>query len=111
MMTGRMATPAETRRVEKAMQTLDMDAVDAQVQEMIKTRFDLLDVAARLKMLREKQGRTVRDIAAQSGIEAGNLSNLENGKVASPRIDTIAKWARALDARIELRIVPEVEQK
>jgi transcriptional regulator with XRE-family HTH domain len=54
-----------------------------------------VDVAARLRELREGQGMSMRALAQKSGLSANALSMIERGR-ASPSVSTLNKLAEAL---------------
>jgi transcriptional regulator with XRE-family HTH domain len=59
-------------------------------------------IAARRKYLR----LTMRDIKTRAGIDIGTLSLYERGKVASVRLDILAKLAIVLEMPLEQLIEP-----
>lgn len=69
-----------------------------------------VDVAARLRDLREARGISMRALAAQSGLSANALSMIERGK-ASPSVSTLYKLAGALGISITAFFEMENEKK
>lgn len=61
-------------------------------------------IGSRIKELRKNRGLKAKDLAAQTGIDAGNLSKIESGQF-SVGLDILSKIARVLGARVDL--VPE----
>lgn len=53
---------------------------------------------------RERAGLTQKELAERVGMRQGNLSRLENGN-GNPSINTLAKIARGLGKRLEIRLV------
>ena len=53
-------------------------------------------VMAELKAERERQGLTLAQLAARSGIDKGAISKLETGRQANPTVDTLSRIAGAL---------------
>ena len=51
------------------------------------------------KELRQRQGLTLRQFCQKNGLDPGNISRLERGKVPTPGRNTLEKYARCL--RIE----------
>ena len=49
-------------------------------------------------------------MGARMNISSGNLSKLETGHVAAPRIDTLERWAKALGVSVEIRLVRDGKQ-
>ncbi|MFH1184172.1 MAG: helix-turn-helix domain-containing protein [Chloroflexota bacterium] len=58
-----------------------------------------MDVAVRLRELREAQGISMRALAQRSGLSANALSMIERGR-ASPSVSTLNKLAEALGVSI-----------
>lgn len=58
-------------------------------------------IGARIKELRQNQNIDAKTLALRAGINASNLSRIEQGHY-SVGFDTLAKIANALNARIEL---------
>jgi len=53
------------------------------------------NVGERLRSIRETLGLTQREAAAKAGMRHQYLSSLENGRVANPSLDTLARLAAA----------------
>lgn len=69
-----------------------------------------VDVAARLRELREGQGVSMRALASRSGLSANALSMIERGKT-SPSVSTLYKLAAALGVSITAFFGVEYEKK
>ncbi|MCB9112887.1 MAG: helix-turn-helix transcriptional regulator [Anaerolineales bacterium] len=69
-----------------------------------------VDVAMRLRELREARGISMRALASQSGLSANALSMIERGKT-SPSVSTLYKLADALGVSITAFFGPENEKK
>lgn len=69
-----------------------------------------VDVASRLRELREGRGISMRQLAAQSGLSANALSMIERGKT-SPSVSTLYKLADALGVSITAFFGGETEKK
>ena len=65
-------------------------------------------IGNRIKELRKSSGIKAKDLADQTGIDAGNLSKIENGQF-SVGFDLLSKIARVLGCRVDL--VPEKEEE
>jgi DNA-binding XRE family transcriptional regulator len=61
----------------------------------------ILNLAARFKAERERQGLTLAEVAEHMGIGAPALSRLETGKMPDPTLATLHKWAEALGRKLE----------
>ncbi len=62
---------------------------------------DRIRIGTRIREIREEKGIEARDLAKLVGIDAGNLSKIENGK-HSVGIDILSKIAAALGKKIDL---------
>ena len=58
-----------------------------------------------LRKMREQDQLSLFDVSERSGMDKAMLSRLENGHVANPGIETIARYLDALDKEIEWRVV------
>ena len=58
-------------------------------------------IGTRIKELRQKQNIDARTLAIRAGIDASNLSRIEQGRY-SVGLDILAKIANALNARVEI---------
>ncbi|MBE0670597.1 MAG: helix-turn-helix domain-containing protein [Anaerolineales bacterium] len=69
-----------------------------------------VDVASRLRELRESRGISMRALGAKSGLSANALSMIERGKT-SPSVSTLYKLADALGVSITAFFDRETEKK
>jgi hypothetical protein len=60
----------------------------------------VLELLAALRLERERLGLTLSEVSRRTGIDTGDLSRLENGKVPDPRTSTLTRYARALGKRL-----------
>lgn len=58
-----------------------------------------------LRLMREQAQLSLAELSQRSGMDKAMLSRLENGHVANPGIETIARYVNALDKDIEWRVV------
>jgi len=56
--------------------------------------------AAALRAERERQGLSLTDLAARSGLERSAISKLETGKVLNPNLSTLRRYAAALGKQL-----------
>lgn len=61
---------------------------------------DRARIGARIREIREERGMEARDLAKLAGIDAANLSRIENGKY-SVGFDILAKIATALGKKVD----------
>jgi hypothetical protein len=64
----------------------------------------ILTLVAKFKAERERQGRTLAEVAERMGIDAPALSRLETGKMLNPTLATLHKWAEALGRELEVEL-------
>lgn len=69
-----------------------------------RAEFDRLQLARKVKGLREKKKMTQLRLAVLAGTQQPNIARLESGKVV-PKLDFLEKVARALGGRLDVRIV------
>ncbi len=60
-----------------------------------------LPVGRRIKELREAAGITQQQLAVKAGLSVSNLSQIEQGQKADPRISTLYALAVALDVSLD----------
>lgn len=65
---------------------------------------NLRSLVGNLRKLREQVPLSLSEVAEKSGMDKAMLSRLENGHVANPGIETIARYLDALDKVLEWRI-------
>ena len=53
-----------------------------------------------LEMYRNKKGYSKSELERKTGISTRTIEFIEHGKVKNPRLDTLAKLAKALDITI-----------
>lgn len=61
---------------------------------------ELMQLAAALKVEREKAGLSLADLSDRTGLDRAAISRLENGVKDNPTIATLGRYARALGLRI-----------
>jgi hypothetical protein len=65
----------------------------------------LLELLAALRLQRERLGLSLSEVSRRTGIDTGDLSRLENGKIYDPRSSTLSRYARALGKRLSWSLV------
>jgi transcriptional regulator with XRE-family HTH domain len=68
---------------------------------------ELRRVLHALRSERQRQGLSLADVAARSGIDKAALSRLETGKQINPTIDTLWRYAQALGKRLAWGVLDE----
>lgn len=61
---------------------------------------ELADAIAQLRAERQRQGLSLSELSARSGIDRATLSKLETGKVSNPTVGTLRALAGALKKHI-----------
>ena len=60
----------------------------------------------RLKDVRKSLGMTQVELAAEAGISQNRVSDIENGRTSSLRVDTLKRYANALGCDVEILFNP-----
>jgi transcriptional regulator with XRE-family HTH domain len=55
----------------------------------------------KLRDIRKKSGKTLRQISFESDVTESQIIQIENGTTKSPKIDTLMNLAKALDCDIK----------
>lgn len=66
---------------------------------------------ALLKSTREATGLSLADVAVRTGIDKANLSRLENAEDANPTLDTLQRYAQALNKELVITLTEKSEQQ
>src|SRR6202007_2552841 len=66
----------------------------------------ILDLLARFKAVRQRQGLTLAEVAERMGGDPPALSRLETGKMLNPTLATLLKWAEALGQKLYVDLSP-----
>lgn len=91
---ARSASPESRAAEARAAALDDRDAPNAAGS------LDMIGLLRMLRAERERQGLSLTDAAARSGIEKSFLSKLELGKVANPTVGTLRGLAEALGLKL-----------
>lgn len=67
--------------------------------------FDLRAVVGELRKAREAQGLSLADVQAKTGIDRSALCRIESGENGNPTVNTLIRYARAVDRRLEIALV------
>jgi DNA-binding phage protein len=102
----RELTPAEKRRVAEARRLVAQD--EGEIKKLAseyKRAYDagqatLNEALQMLKAERLRQGLSLSDVEARTGIERPNLSRLENEAKANPTVSTLTRYAEALGKKL-----------
>lgn len=69
------------------------------------------DVALQIRELRKMRGLTQEELAKLAGISQPNVSRIENAEYQHYTLTTLEKVTRALNARVDVVVVPEENLK
>lgn len=67
---------------------------------------ELLGFVEVLRQERERKGLSLTEVAERSGLTRAMLSKLENGRNPNPTLDTLARYALAMDMELKLSVDP-----
>jgi len=88
----------------------EKDALIAEGRKLIKPiraqRKQLADVFIALRTAREQSGLTLTEFAERSGIARETIYRLEQQIHANPTIETIQRYASALDLSVNVSLIP-----
>jgi DNA-binding XRE family transcriptional regulator len=82
------------------------DAREPGFAEGVREAFDHLQLARKVRSLREKRGLTQTELAELIGTRQPAIARLESGR-AVPKLELLEKIARALGLRLDVRFVAE----
>jgi DNA-binding phage protein len=91
---------AELDALAGRIESQEKDELLAWGREAVQRHRSLRQIVAALKSEREAQGLSLADIDARTGIGRSNLCRLENATDANPTIETLQRYADALNKRI-----------
>lgn len=74
--------------------------------EQVRAELERLEVARRVRRLREKSNLTQKELADRLGTGQPLIARLESGQVV-PRLDFLSRVARALGARVDVRFLSD----
>lgn len=63
------------------------------------------ELLKQLRSARERRGLSLTEISERSGVDESALSNLENGEMSDPTVETLVRYADAIGMRLELFLV------
>ncbi len=67
---------------------------------------ELLAWVDAIRRERERKGLSLTDVAERSGLTRAMVSKMENGRNPNPTLDTLARYALAMDMELKLSAVP-----
>jgi len=70
----------------------------------VQARVEQLEVARRVRALREKRGLTQGQLAERAGTGQAAIARIESGRTV-PKLDLLSRIAGALGARLDVRLV------
>ena len=98
----------EIKRLKELARKIDREegaAIQARAARYKRESQRLQAVFRQLKDERERQGLSLADISACSGIDKARLSRLENDPYPNVQMDTIERYAAALGKRVMISLV------
>ena len=86
-------------------QTLDSYRAEQMQDTEFRTAYEALEPAYQIARLRILRGLTQEQLAEKVGTKQPSIARLESGR-STPSLDFLQRVAEALDAQVEIRIVP-----
>ncbi len=80
-------------------------AADPDYARLHDEQFDKVQLARRIRALRQTQKLSQNDLAEVTGTTQSAIARLESGRFA-PRLDVLQRVARALGKRLDVRLIP-----
>lgn len=65
---------------------------------------EMVAVCLKLRSTRQRKQLTLGDIAQRTGMDAGTISRLENGRLPNPTLSTLQRYAAAIGMRLALEV-------
>lgn len=93
------------RTIEKAIKR------DPTLKEGLEKADQAWDIAFQVYDLRKKAGLTQKQLADLVGTKQSNIARLESADYSAYTFKTLEKITKALQARLEIRIVPKANSK
>lgn len=112
---SRPATPEEKARHKEIRQKIEgerprLNRIGLETKAAYEQRkARLREVCALLKSTREAAGLSLAEMSARTGIDKANLSRLENAEDANPTMDTLQRYADALDRQLVVSLAEKTE--
>lgn len=86
-------------------QTLDNYQAEQMQDPEFRAAYETLEPAYQIARLRILRGLTQEQLAEKVGTKQPSIARLESGR-STPTLDFLQRVAEALDAQVEIRIVP-----
>ena len=86
-------------------QTLDSYRAEQMQDPEFRAAYEALEPAYQIARLRILRGLTQEQLAEKVGTKQPSIARLESGR-STPSLDFLQRVAEALDAQVEIRIVP-----
>ena len=86
-------------------QTLDSYLAEQMQDPEFRAAYETLEPAYQIARLRILRGLTQEQLAEKVGTKQPSIARLESGR-STPSLDFLQRVAEALDAQVEIRIVP-----
>jgi len=67
--------------------------------------WDVRRIALMLREMRERQGLSLADLSALTGMDRAAISRLENGVCDNPTLSTLTRYAKGIGKRIVVKVV------
>ncbi len=103
---GRRLTPEEATKYKTIREQVAAEMPDliARHHDRMATHDQLHRLLAQLKAAREAKGLSLADLTELTGMDRSALSKLETGQRANPTVETLVRYAEAVDKRLKLSL-------
>lgn len=103
----RKLSPQRVKELAALARKVDVEE-GAQIQEQAREAFrrheEIRAVVEELKNERERQGLSLAEVARRCGISKPNLSRIENNWRATPKLETLQRYALAVGKVVKLHL-------
>lgn len=107
----RRLTPEEAAKYKRIREQLDEELPDlvARHDEWLAVLDDLQGLLRELKAAREAKGLSLADLTRITGMDRSALSKLETGQRPNPTVETLVRYAQAVEKRLVVSLVDVTE--
>ena len=102
---GRLSTE-EAAKYRKMREQIEQELPElvSRHHDRVAAREQLQGVLQELKAAREARGLSLADVTRLTGMDRSAVSKLENGQRPNPTIDTLIRYAEAVDKQVVLGV-------
>lgn len=110
---SRRLSPVKARRYNAIREDVarELPELVRRHHERIAISAELLRVLEQLKAAREERGMSLADLTRLTGMDRAALSKLENGQRPNPTIETLVRYAEAVEKHLVVSLTDSDLQK